>query len=159
MNTQKKHKKMVERQRDVQKKVIRRRMKKRAEEKLLTDEQKQKRDAERVVNKHTATIVYDKAGRLTQEDIRKRLDRNMEMLRALQEEYEAEQKVRADNQSLIPELQKQLHPEPLRNWGGSAGVEFNPNPDTVPEVTTTPQGEASSTGSTQTTTTADDFHA
>lgn len=127
MNTQKKHKKEVRRKKEVKKKLLNRRLRKRAENKKITDEQKQKRDAERIVNKHTATICYDKAGRLSEEDIRQRLDKNMEVLRALQEEYEAEQKLRAANQSLIPDIQKQLHAEPIRNWGGSAEVEFKPN--------------------------------
>jgi hypothetical protein len=156
MNTQKKHKKKIERQREVEKKMLRKRMKKRAEDRKLSVEQKEKREAERVVNRHTATICYDKAGRLSDEEIRQRLDRNMEVLRALQEEYEAEQKLRAENQALVPDMQKQLQPQPLQNWGGSAGVEFNPNPDPVTETTTTPQEEPSSVGSTQTT---DDFHA
>lgn len=147
MNTQKKHRKKVERQREVQKKLLRKRLKKRAEDKIEAEKVRQERESQRVVNKHTATIVYDKKGRLTDDEIRKRLDQNMEVLRALQEEYEAEQKLRAENQTLIPDLQKRLHPEPLRNWGGEAGVEFKPNPDPVPEVTTTPAEQTSSTGS------------
>jgi hypothetical protein len=134
LNTQKKHRKKVERKREVEKKLLRRRLKKRIEEKKVADEYKAKRDAERIVNRHTSTICYDKGGRLTEEDIRQRLDRNMDMLKALQDEYEAEQKVRAANQITIPELQNRMQAEPNGNWGGSAGVEFNPNPDPVPEA-------------------------
>ncbi len=154
MNTQKKHKKKVLRQRKVKKKLLRQRMKKRAEEKVIAMEEKQKRDAERVLNKHTVTIRYDKAGRLSEEDICKRLDQNMEILRALQEEYEAEQKVRAANQTLVPEIQKQLHPEPIRNWGGEASVEFNPNP-----VTPTTQEETPVIREDSITLPVEDFHA
>lgn len=141
MNTQKKHRQKVQRKREVQKKLLRKRMKKRAEDRKMLDEQMQKRNAERMVNKHTATICYDKAGRLTEEEITKRLERNMEVLCALQEEYEAEQKQRANNQTLIPELQKRIHQEPIRNWGGEAGVEFNPNPSPVTEVKVVTQEE------------------
>lgn len=129
MNTQKKHKQKVARQREVQKKLLRKRLKKRAEDREEQAKVLQERENQRVVNRHTATICYDKEGRLTETEIRKRLDNNMEILRALQEEYEAEQKMRAENLAKLPELQQQVQVEPIRNWGGEAEVVFTPNPE------------------------------
>lgn len=136
MNTQKKHKKKLERQREVQQKLLKQRMKKRREEKVETAKAQADREAQKVVNRHTATICYNKNGKMSEAEIKERLDKNMEILRALQEEYEAEQKLRQENQDKAPELQKHLQATPVRNWGGEASVEFNPNPPSTSETTT-----------------------
>lgn len=138
MNTQKKHLKKKERERKAKQKVLRRRARIRAEAKEEREKSQADREAQKVVNRHTVTVCYDKSGRMSEEEVKARLAQNMQILQALEAEYEAEQKMREENRKNFPDYLEKLkqqsaqaleqHQTRVSNWGGSADVEFNPNP-------------------------------
>jgi hypothetical protein len=131
MNTQKKHQKKVERQREVRKKVLRRRARIRAEAKEEALKLREERESQRVVNKYTTTVNYSVNGRMTEEEVKQRLQRNMEILKALEDEYDELQKTREANQEKNAELATAFsglkQDQPQGNWGGEAEVVFKPN--------------------------------
>ena len=146
MNSQQqKFQKKKEREREKRKKILRRRQRIRTEAKVEDEKQREEREAQRLVNRHTVTVWHDKNVRLTEEEIKARLARNMEILKALEEEYEAERKLREENQKQMPEMMNKLREQQIkfqqqpleqevRNWGGEAEVEFKPNlPEEKPD--------------------------
>lgn len=111
-------KKKKEREREVHKKVLRRRKALRAEAKKTRDQQQAERDAIRQVNKHVTTIRHGER-RMTDEEIRKKLEENMKLLEGLEQEYAGTMKSR---EQFLRELEARQANEPQGNWGGSADV-------------------------------------
>lgn len=132
MNQQKKFQKKKDREREVRKKVLRRRAKIREEARTEADKAKKEREDQATINKYTATIRYNQGERLSEAEIKERLNKNMEILAALQKEYEDFQRQREEVAKNPPDLSKYtLDPSKIekKNFGGEAEVAFKPNED------------------------------
>ncbi len=116
-NDQKKLQKKKERERENRKKILRRRAKTRAEASEEYRKALEDKKAQAAVNRHTVTVNNKEKRTMTDEEAREQLRHNMQILQALEQEYDGLIKSR---QSYIEQQQQE------GNFGGSAGVEFTP---------------------------------
>ena len=122
-----KSQKKKEREREVHAKILRRRARTRAEAKVEADKAREEMINQAMVNKHTVTVNYNANDRLSEEEIKEKLTKNMQILQALEDEYNQLQKQREENAKNPPDFSALAINKPKSNLGGSAGVEFKPN--------------------------------
>lgn len=119
--TQRRTVKKKEREKLVKEKLNHRRLKLRAEMKKQDTENRKERDAQKLLNRHTATISYADREAKSPEEIKRRLEHNMKILEALEQEHSGTVKTREE---FLKQIQAQQ--EAGRNWGGAAEVQFTP---------------------------------
>jgi hypothetical protein len=133
-----KSKKQKEREREVRKKVLRRRMKIREEAREEAKKALEEREVQRDLNKFkAATVMLNRGEVMTDEQIKEKLNHNMQILKALQDEHDAAEKAREEMiKNNPPQFNLVNRPS---NWSGSADVAFTVNEEEKKEEITTEQ--------------------
>lgn len=113
MNRKEKHKqkKKIERQKRVKYKLFKVREKTRAERKKVIEEERARIATEELVNGKKKPIINDyakieKANKIKEQEIKEQLEKNLQILQALEQQYDQEQKNR---QELNNQLEKEGH--------------------------------------------------
>jgi Icc-related predicted phosphoesterase len=110
-----------DRAKEVRKKVLNRRKRIRAEAKEERQKVLEEKRMAATVNRYTRTIRRDEEPRKTEEEIQEQLRHNMQILKALEKEYDGLIKSREEYADRARQQQQEEG-----NFGGSAGVEFVP---------------------------------
>jgi len=128
-NQQKKMQKKKDREREVRKKILRRRARIREEARQEYLKNKEEMENQAVVNRHTVTVCHNDGQRLSEDEIKERLKKNMEILQALQAEQEEFERQRREALKNPPDFgQLAVRPEEFKRMiGGEAECSFKPN--------------------------------